>query len=132
MAGIIEFTVGSWGSSGGTFRAIAAGVMQHLVEDEASTRLIAVLGAALNSNLLYLHFGRDLDETMRAAFESALCRYAAEAKARGAAASESPDLYPGFVERLDELVTMIGCEPRSAASPVQWDESPRLRDDSVR
>ena len=107
MAGIIDFKVGAWNSSGGAFRAMAKGVIEHLLNDEASTRVREALREAVDSNLLYLDFGRDFEERMHAAFESALQRYLADVKARGAAGCPAPDLYPGFVERLNELAAMI-------------------------
>jgi hypothetical protein len=112
MAGTIDFKDATWTASGGVFRALAAGVMEHLSEDEASIRVAALLREAIESHLLYLNFSRDFDGTMRATFGDAFRRYLTRIKARGAAASPAPDLYPGFVERLDELATMMQNESR--------------------
>jgi hypothetical protein len=112
MAGTIDFKSGTWYSSGGAFSTMVNGVTQHLLGDEASSRVRALLSEAVKSNLYYLDFDRDFDEAMRAAFEAALHLYVAGVRSHGTATSPAPELHAGFVERLEELTMMIERELR--------------------
>ena len=70
---------------------MAAGVVQHLLESEASGRVREVLREATDSNVLYLDFDRDFDEMMRAAFRSALRAYIANSHIVGDSVTLNPD-----------------------------------------
>ena len=107
MAGTIDFRTGVWGCSGGSFRAMAHGVVAHLGTDEISAAVRATLNEQVESNVLYLDFEADFQPPGRAAFRAALQRYREQLAQGGPSALANPDLFAGHVERMEALSKLV-------------------------
>jgi hypothetical protein len=103
VAGIVVLERGDWYSSGGTFRAMAAGVIRHLPDDPAASKLRDELTLAVDSNLYFLDTTRSFTREMLIHFKTALDCHIIEEHSTSSESAEKIDLHAGYSARIMEL-----------------------------
>jgi hypothetical protein len=108
MAGNIVFDEScSWDVSGGTFRRLARGVIELTKSQSSADRLRQVLCDALDSNLMYVDFDRDIGLAMGQVFCDAVAMHLQLTIESGPDSHPNPELFDGYVAQVKRLLQLI-------------------------
>ena len=107
MAGIIVLRDGDWYASGGAFRAVAHGVIDHLRESSARAAIVSALSLAVESELYFLDIAGDFSSEMSIEFALGLDSYLRHVAEVGRQDHPDPERYEDFVHSVTRLRDML-------------------------
>lgn len=104
MAGLIQLKEHRWSVAGWVFDHVLRLARPYLTKEESSRILELIDEAGKGLNHISLD---DLSRTELSNFRHALEQAYFQIETEGGSSFSSPEFYPGFMERFDELLKMI-------------------------